>query len=164
MAYDDELLKLQGPRLRGLTGTWRSKAQEEAFDPRQLIPKVGLDPIPPLHNIIVFERWDTYGHDQIWSMYPDGSNAVNISNSQTFDGDPCISPDRSHIVFHRGILPGTYGIYKMAFDGSGQVGLTPPAPGTLGDLAPCWSPDASKIAFSRNSQIWVMSASGTGAH
>jgi uncharacterized repeat protein (TIGR01451 family) len=47
----------------------------------------------------------------------------------------------------------------MNADGTGQTRLTND-PG--GDGSPAWSPDGTKIAFARSSQIWVMNADGSG--
>ena len=59
---------------------------------------------------------------------------------------------------------GNYEIYRMAPDGAGQTNLTnDPRP----DFQPAWSPDGSKIAFSRidfdgSQNLWLMNADGTG--
>jgi len=59
---------------------------------------------------------------------------------------------------------GNFEIYKMNPDGSGLTNLTnDPRP----DFQPAWSPDGSRIAFSRvefdgSQHVWVMNADGTG--
>jgi TolB protein len=48
----------------------------------------------------------------------------------------------------------------MNADGSAQTRLTSANPAA--DLGPAWSPDGSKIAFSREDDIYVMNAGGSG--
>ena len=59
---------------------------------------------------------------------------------------------------------GNFEIYVMNPDGSGQTNITN---SSLPDFQPAWSPDGSRIAFSRidengNQNVWVMNADGTG--
>jgi TolB protein len=46
--------------------------------------------------------------------------------------------------------------------GDGDLSLLPPDDLRTQDLLPQWSPDGSKIAFSRNDDIFVMNADGSG--
>jgi Tol biopolymer transport system component len=115
---------------------------------------------------------------QIYTMNADGTGQVNISGSQTRDGEPDWSPDGNRIVFTAPNPSGTaHSVWVMNADGSGRIVLTN---GTSGcaptdpcdhnyDGSPVWSPDRTKIAFTRitcglnrcgGTNIFTMPASG----
>jgi TolB protein len=50
-------------------------------------------------------------------------------------------------------------LYLVNPDGSGQQQLLPPS--TSSFYSPAWSPDGTKIAFTKDKAIWVMNANGT---
>lgn len=111
---------------------------------------------------ITFSRFLVNVGEQIYSMNPDGSDQVNISNSPgQEDETPAISPRDGHVVFSRG---GGYSgaLYTMASDGSGPSALPPPPAGSF-DVQPAWSHNGQHIAFNRFYQIWIANADGTGA-
>jgi hypothetical protein len=83
---------------------------------------------------------------QVSNFSPFG--AVDTGSSQV-NGAIAFSSDRE----------GLYQIYVMNADGTGQTRLTNNA---ASDLYPAWSPDGTKIAFSRGFEIYVMNADGTG--
>jgi hypothetical protein len=102
-------------------------------------------------------------------MNPDGSSQTNLTNSLTpEDIDADWSPDGSKIVFSStidGPLPphGSAGdLYLMNADGSNVIRLTN---ATAADISPAWSPDGTKIAFTRvngnDYEVWVMDADGS---
>jgi TolB protein len=69
---------------------------------------------------------------------------------------PAWSPDGSRIAFVSG-RTGDEEIYVARADGSGPTRLTRlPGP----DLSPAWSSDGRRLVWSRNAEIWTMSASG----
>ena len=65
------------------------------------------------------------------------------------------------IVFVSNRGGGGYALYTMKPDGSGVHRITPKAAMVR---QPAWSPDGSQIAYVQNSRIWVVTASGAGAH
>ena len=102
-----------------------------------------------------------HGNWEIYTMAPDGSDVIRLTNIAADDERPGWSPDSTKLVFgsRRG---GNADIYVMNADGSGLVRLTTHAGE---DYAPQWSADGAKIVFrsSRdgNAEIYVMNANGS---
>lgn len=99
-------------------------------------------------------------------MNSDGSGLTRLV-ARNFDGAPAWSPDGAQIAF-RSMNDGpfdSYGrIYIINVDGTGLRQLTPDSPpdAYTTDEGPTWSPDGSKIAFSRFGVLHVINADGTG--
>jgi dipeptidyl aminopeptidase/acylaminoacyl peptidase len=114
------------------------------------LPAAAQAAFPGANGKIAFER----GHD-IWSMNPDGTGQVNLTNTGAFETDPAWSPDGTKVAFssHRdpseedcgGGVPCNTEIYVMNADGTNQTRLT----NTIGlaEYWPAWSPDGTKLAF-----------------
>ena len=119
---------------------------------------------------------DSLGVSHIYVINPDGSNLQQLTNSTAYDYAPNWSPNGTKIVFTRG-RPGTANgsiagngdVYVMNADGSHQTRLTNHG---NDDYYPIWSPDASKIVFTRgrgdglnsneiNNEVYVMNADGS---
>ena len=105
---------------------------------------------PGANGKIAFQR----GGD-IWTMNPDGTDQVNLTNSSTFEADPAWSPDGAKIAYSG---PGAQSgdpsvIHMMNADGSGDVSL---GPGFTPASVPVWSPDGTEIAFL--AQAWSIYA------
>ena len=106
---------------------------------------------------------------EIFLMNADGSGVTRLTNRPDSGSySPTWSPDGRRIAFQSTAFgfPGfsiqAVDIYAMDADGSNQVRLTAdPA----FDLAPAWSPDGSRIAFSSrrdgDEELYVMNADGS---
>jgi eukaryotic-like serine/threonine-protein kinase len=101
----------------------------------------------------------------IYLMDADGSNQLNITNSQGYDTRAVWSPDGRRIAFasNRGGAPAAFDIYVMNADGSNVTRLTSDPEF---EVDPNWSPDGSRIAFTRvtkqgSFEIFVMNADGS---
>ena len=114
---------------------------------------------------IAFSRWDVETETgAILTMRSDGSDIRKITPSEISAEYPSYSPDGSQIAF-TGVE--THGrsqkssIYAISVDGSNLRRLTT----NLGDQAPDWSPDGTRIVFDSfrdgNFEIYAMDADGS---
>jgi TolB protein len=81
---------------------------------------------------------------EIYTMKPDGTELVRVTNSPGADATAIWSPDGKRIVFASERDAGDSEIYVMSADGSGVRRLTR-QPGD--DSHPHWSPDGARIVF-----------------
>jgi TolB protein len=109
----------------------------------------------------------------IYVISSDGSGLVRLTSGEGNNVYPAFSPDGSKIVFDSD-RTGTFQVYVMNADGSGQNQLTfDPQPK---DQVPDWSPEGNKIAYIADTHgiadtvspswgdIWVMNANGKNQH
>ncbi len=112
---------------------------------------------------IAFES-NRFGNSQIFTMNPDGSNVVQLTDdpSSATDTLPSISPN-GHTVVYQSDVSGTDQIWAINGDGTNPRQLTT-SPGS--SVQPTFSPDGTKIAFDSNRfgnfQLFVMNADGSG--
>jgi Tol biopolymer transport system component len=131
---------------------------------------------------IAFSSGSLEGNHGIFVMNADGSGVTQLTSHTgdlVHDGSPDWSPDARKIAFARYTnWQGSYfaEVYVMNADGTGQTRITTneAAPGIPGwsDQAPDWSPNGSRIAFTRTlahpgggflgSDIFVMNPDGSG--
>jgi Tol biopolymer transport system component len=87
----------------------------------------------------------------IFTMNPDGTEVVNLTDSDSADADAGWSPNGKRIAFDsdRANLQGRQEIYTMKADGT-DVHRVSTLPATAEfDLAPRFSPDGTKLVFTR---------------
>jgi TolB protein len=116
----------------------------------------------PDGSTIVFERDDSDGNGQIYTVNADGSGLTQLTSCDSTDpncagsGSPTWTPDGTTIVFSHCCVAandGTghtfVGLYTMRSDGSGVHRLTLNLDPDWGDFSPTVSPDGRWVAFSR---------------
>lgn len=105
-------------------------------------------------GVIAFGLRDSQGQLQIVVAKPDGSGQRQLT-SEGQNGLADWSPDGKQLTFMAIRATGAF-IGTMNADGSNQQLFA------AGGISPDWSPDGRLIAFSRNGQIWTVSADGNG--
>lgn len=102
------------------------------------------------------------GNTDIYTMRPDGSELLSLTQDIAFDSSPAWSPDGQWVVWVSS-RSGDWDIYRARFDGSDLTQLTDdPAI----DSYPSYSPDGQWLAFASNRsgnwEIYRMRPDGTG--
>ena len=85
--------------------------------------------------------------DDIWTMNPDGTGQVNLTNSAAVESNPAWSPDGNQIAFDRKV-GSLRQLHVMFADGTGvtQIPIST-FPGNE-RFDPAWSPDGSQLVYS----------------
>jgi Tol biopolymer transport system component len=111
--------------------------------------------LPDGSKIVFTCGWD------VCTINPDGTGEVNLTNHQADEWavGHASSPDGTRILFNRYHGDDNSDIYLMNVDGTDLVRLT----NTLWyEETAGWSPDGTKILFTRNGHVHYMNADGTG--
>lgn len=100
---------------------------------------------------------------QIFIANTDGQNLIQITNNDTNNWSPKVSPDGNHVVFVSD-RDGNREIYTMNIDGSNEKRMTF---NHVDDWDPDWSNDGNKLIFSSDnsdgfSDIYQINKDGTG--
>ncbi len=100
------------------------------------------------------------GRWQIFTVNPDGSGLLLITDTGGNDFRPQYSPDGSKIAFESD-ADGDLDVYVINANGSGLQKITN---NTVDDFAPSWSPDGTKLVFVSDSpgvtEIYTVNAGG----
>jgi Tol biopolymer transport system component len=129
------------------------------------LPTAAQATSPGANGRIVFASRAVGGTYDVFTMNPNGSGLVNVTNHLANDRDPAISPDGTKIMF-RTDRDGNDEIYVMNADGTNPIRLTNDP---QQDYAPSWSPDGTEFVWVRQTPslppfMHVMNADGTNDH
>ena len=104
----------------------------------------------------------TGGLTEIWTMNPDGSGKVNLTNTpEVAENNPDWSPDGTRIAFRGGDFSGDVDDLRvMNADGSNPVVIADP-PSGFPVSGVHWSPDGTKIAYNAGADLYVVNPDGT---
>jgi TolB protein len=115
---------------------------------------------------------DNTAINDVFTMQPDGGGLFRLTDGIGLNTDPAYSPDGSLIAFasDRGRYPGKQGIYVMnAADGSQVRRVTSLPPAASVDYAPRFSPDGTRLVFTRevdeassDAALYVVKLDGSG--
>ena len=110
--------------------------------------------------------------NDVFTMEPDGSGVIRLTDGVGTSTDPDYSPDGSLIAFasDRGRYPEKQGIYVMnAADGGHVRRVTSLPPAVSVDYAPRFSPDGTHLVFTRevdeasgDAALYVVNLDGSG--
>src|SRR3954447_22172523 len=111
------------------------------------VPATAHATFPGDNGKIAFAR----GGD-IWTMNPDGSGQVNLTNDASTQGSPAWSPDGTRIAFEEAGK-----IWTMKADGTDRV-LSDDGGAIVNRRDPAYSPDMTKIVFTNGAALFTMNA------
>jgi uncharacterized repeat protein (TIGR01451 family) len=97
----------------------------------------------------------------IWTMDPDGSNQVNLTNDAPTQGSPAWSADGNKIAFDEIGSGGRLFTWWMLADGTNRV-LADNNSDIVNRQDPAWNPAGTRIVFTNGPGIFSMNPDGTG--
>ena len=125
-----------------------------------LAPAVSDAAFPGANGKIAFVR-----SGDIWTINPDGTGQVNLTNTAATETNPAWSPDGNRIAFESN-ASGQVEVYVMLADGSATTQVTNwEGPCCNHNVDPTWSPDGTKLAFyseALGDALTIINVDGTG--
>jgi TolB protein len=128
--------------------------------------ELGFEPsISPDGRRIAFSRNTDIGVTSIYVMNVDGTGTVEVARGLVFNPGPVWSPNGCQIAYRAGHdqqVPPWIAIVNA--DGTGDRQVTPqPDPNDFPYYeSPSWSPDGSRLAFTKDGFLHVINVDGTG--
>jgi dipeptidyl aminopeptidase/acylaminoacyl peptidase len=112
---------------------------------------------PGKPKTIVFKSFDS-GDPEIYTMNSKGGNREQLTFNEVSTGDPAMSADGKRIAY-RTDLDGDYDLYVMKSNGDDQDLVLDTD--TDDEIDPAFSPNAKRIVFTREGDIWSIKPDGT---
>ncbi len=113
---------------------------------------------PGANGRIFFHREVSLENTEIFSMKPDGTNRIRLTNNSALDADPVASPDGRWVAFESD-RNGLVDVYKMKADGTRVKRLT-----TTSASDPGWSPNGNRLVYANdggNEALYTIKADGS---
>jgi Tol biopolymer transport system component len=129
----------------------------EAEPATSTIPLAEVLPVGKIVFVSFRDEYEGRPNREIYVISADADGPVNLTRNSCADDEPDLSSDGSKIAWESD-RDGNFEIYVMNADGSDVTQLT-----TDGGLAPRWSPDGQRIAYTRGGTIKVMNADGSAS-
>jgi Tol biopolymer transport system component len=103
-----------------------------------------------------------FGHQEIYVMNPDGSGQRQLTHGDGLIAGPVISPDGRFVAFSSRQGEDSQ-LFIVDVDGGEPIPITTKSLMPLGAIAPSWSPDSKRLAFSSllRPDIWTINVNGT---
>ena len=140
---------------------------DDGSDRRPLLGgELGFEPsISPDGRRIAFSRNTDIGVTSIYVMNVDGTGTTEVARGIVLNPGPVWSPNGCQIAFRSSPDGPTGPVGRISIvnaDGTGSRQVSPDDAQGSFDESPTWSPDGTRLAFTRNSVLHVINVDGSG--